>query len=173
MKKRVMLTSIITVVVLVIALGLLAIPGQFAKFGSYSYSGYETLFAFKVIDGKNYHTDNYGGRPSSLGIIALVLIVLGGLCLIFNKKSKALPLLGGICLSISGLFFLLMSLSLATIYKRGIELYWETYVIGGIVLLLGAYLIYLGIIYVREDKKITSQTKSQQYSYLKSNKKEN
>ncbi|MCQ2793655.1 MAG: hypothetical protein MJ221_04545 [Bacilli bacterium] len=172
MKKRVLLTSIIAIVVLALVCGLLAIPNQFAEFGNNAYSGYETIFAFKIIDGKNYHTDNYGGRPSVLGIISLVFILLGAISLAFTKKSKSLPVLGGVCVSLSGLFFLLMDLSLATIYKRKIALYWETYVVGGILLLLGIYLIYIGILYIREDK-IGSKADSKQYSYLKSNKKEN
>lgn len=172
MKKRVLLTSFITTVVLVLFCGLFAIPGQFATIKQGEYSAYEVIFYFANRNGINYLAENCSGRPSAAGIIALIFMLLAVVSFIFQKKSLSLPLLGSICVLLAGILFVSMNLWMAVIYRQiVVELHWLTYVAGAVMILLGGYLLYVTIRALREESHLIGATKSQQYSYLKSNKK--
>lgn len=173
MKKRVFLTSIITICVLVISCGLLALPGQFATIKNIPLSGYEFIFFYKDVDGINYLAKNVtDARASAAGIIGLLFILFALVCLVFNKKSSLLALMGGVFTALSGLMFILMNLWAVSIYhKTPVELSWVTYVIGGLFIVLGALLIFVGVKALKEENLLLNAPKSKQYSYINSNKK--
>lgn len=172
MKKRVFLTSIITIAVLVACCLLLIIPGQFATIGR-GYSGYEVIFHCSMVDGINYLAkNNPDTRASASGILGLIFILFAFVSSLFSikliKKNTALPILSGALTFIAGIMFISMNLSMNIIYKGKAQLGFVTYLIGGLLLFFGALLIVLGIFLVKEEAK--SYTASRQYSYIKSNK---
>ena len=179
MKKRVFLTSVITIAVLVLTCGLLAIPGQFANIVSKNFSGYEVIFRYADIGGINYLEKNVAdSRASVAGILTLVFILFALVSLVYSVISKdeegKMPtaILGGSCALISGIIFLTMYLWMAVIYKGSFALHWLTYVTGAFITILGIALIVFGIMGIKENRASLG-SKSVKYNYLKTNKKEN
>lgn len=169
MKKRVFLTSIITIAVLVVSCILLIIPGQFATIKGQGYNGYEVIFHFSNIDGINYLADNNpGSRASVAGILGLVFILFALASLIPSRKSPVLPIVGGAFTLLAGAMFMSMNLTINVVYNGRGELNFVPYLVGALLLFFGAALIILGAFNVKEQSKVINAKK--EYSYLKSNK---
>ena len=118
MKKRVFLTSIITIAVLVVSCILLLIPGQFATIKGQGYNGYEIIFRFSNIDGVNYlEKNNVGSHASVAGILGLVFILLALTALIASFKSAVLPIIGGVLTLLAGAMFMSMNLTINVVYN--------------------------------------------------------
>ena len=151
----------ISIGVIVLAFGFLALPGQFFKYFTQSYSGYEVIFFTP-----DYLTSNANGRVSAGGIIAMVLIALAIPSYLFWKKSSASSLLAGILTTLGGIMFLLMPLWMAIIYRGNPDnpLKWVTYVIGSLLLVVGALSIFFAVIRLKEEKAAPLK---KNYSYIK------
>lgn len=170
MKKRVFLTSIITIAILVASCLLLILPGQFATIKGQAYSGYEVIFHYANIDGINYLAENNPNTSAIVtGILGLVFILFAFVSLIFAKKSTALPIIGGSFSFLAGLMFITMQLALNVMYKGLGELRWVSYLIGSLLIVFGVILVVLGAFAVKEESTVAAT--KQNYSYLKSNKK--
>lgn len=172
MKKNAFIASMVALALVVVAVGLLAIPFGFASKVPYDYSGFEVIFHYGLrdgIDALGRNTPN--ARASVANIIALVFAALAVVSYAFNKKSTVLSLLGGICSGLAGLFFLSNELWIAVAYKNAqLVLGWMTYVVGVILVVASVGTIFHAVKALNEEKQVI-ETK-QNYSYLKSNKKE-
>lgn len=169
MQKNNKLFAIVGIALIVIVFGLLVIP-QFMYFKGYTYNGYEAIFAATGNPMKDYIKKNADEARASAGlIIALILMVFSGVCLIFQKKSSLLSLFGGLFLGVAGILFLLTPVWILAIYNAGraVNAKWLPYVVGGVMLAYGAFLTYLAIMRLRDEKNTLSSPKSHQYSYLK------
>ena len=171
MFKNTKLFSIIGIVLILVTVGVLFIP-QFVELKGVSYNGYNYIFCYHKVDGINYFASNALGfnskaKPSAAGIIALVSLLIAGASLLFQQKSSLLSLFGGLFLAIAGLLFVLTPVWLLVIYNTAIEAKWLAYVIGGILLAYGAFLIFLAVLRLRDEKNALSAPKSHQYSYIK------
>ena len=179
MKNKLALISIISIVIIVVSYGLLAIPGQFVGMfrdgklfpgEGTSIAGYEYIFHCiqKIGSVENPYFSN--GRASAAGIMAVIFMffALGGFAL--YKTSSALPLLGGILETLSG-FFLLMTTPFACLcYPKeisSIRAMWLPYVIGALLLIAGLVATYLAIVELRKEKATLASKGG--YSYLKKN----
>lgn len=177
MKKRVLLTSVIAISILVLSICLLLLPGQFAVAGDRAnalncLNGFELFFNFKINGDKNYLNENYGGRVSAAGIIILIITLLSIVATYFQKKSSSLTILAGALDCVIGLMYLLMNIwvKLCGYRYNLIYLSWVTYVNGAIILLLGAYLIYFGVRLYQEEVKGSLGQNAVKYNYLKEKK---
>lgn len=172
MNKRVVFTSFNSMIVALAIMALtcifLALPEQFASIQGIKCSGYEVLFNYKNIGGINYLNDNVGGRVSAVIFIILVLMVASAASLIFHKKDPTLTLIGGVLNAINGFLFLMMRIWLAVIYpSKAVSMNWVSYVSGALLLIIGGWLIYLGIREIINAKTEAIQKKAQSYNYLK------
>ena len=165
--------TLIALAIIAVCVGLMFIP-QFGLLNAYkgksnyTYNAYETIFYFTTRPYKNYLKDNAsGGRASAGGIIALIFLLLGAVSLGLSKKSSVLSLLGGLLVAISGILFLMTPLWMLIIYNGKITAGWLAYVVGGVLLLVGAFISYIAIMRLRDEKNELARPKSQQYSYLK------
>ena len=168
MQKNIKLFSFVGIVLALVVVGLLFIP-QFVRLGSANYNGYQMIFAY-VTGGFNTIRKQYTeARASAALIIALVLMLFSMVSLAFQQKSSLLSLFGGLFLGIAGILFLLTPVWMLIIYNAGrpLEVKWLPYVVGGVMLAYGAFLTYLAIMRLREEKNALSAPKSHQYSYLK------
>lgn len=170
MNKRVMLTSIIVaLVVVVLTCGFLALPGQFAEIRGSYYSGFETLFNYaKKGDTINYLHDNVGGRVSVAYIFIIVFTLAAIASLLAHKKGSAMVIVSGSLFALTGLMYFMMRIWLTIVYASNINsMNWVTYVNGALLVALGAFLIYLGIKLYQQERAKLLETKAQKYSYLK------
>ena len=164
---------IIAIAVVAITFGLLAIPNSFAVVtrGYYQLNGYEWAFAFKFkeagVNGLRKAVPN--ARCSGLAIAAMVMILLSVPLNIIYKKSALYEFLAGLLLAVGGILFLLMTISGAVIYSGEYKILWVTYVIGALLLVAGAAVMYVSVLLLRDEKKALLAPKSQEYSYLNKN----
>jgi hypothetical protein len=169
MQKNNKLFAIVGIALIVLVFGLLVIP-QFMYFKGYTYNGYEAIFVATGNPMKDYIKKNADEAHASAAlIIALILMVFSGVSLLFQKKSSLLALFGGLFLAIAGLLFLLTPLWFLVIFNSGraVSAKWLAYVVGGLMLAYGAFLTFLAIMRLRDEKNTLSSPKSHQYSYLK------
>lgn len=161
--------TLIALAIIAVCVGLMFIPGFALLNKKLSYNAYEVIFYFSNRPEKDYFVNNTsGGRASAGGIIALIFLLFGAVSLGLSKKSSVLSLLGGLLVAISGILFLMTPLWLLIIYEKGkVVANWEAYVVGGILLLVGAFISYLAIMRLKDEKNELAKPKSQQYSYLK------
>ena len=170
---------VLALVIVLLSFGFLALPGQFAHYGidgfknghytfKYNLNGYQWMFGtVEDIFG------NKIGKAVPQGIAAFVMLVLCVPGLLFSKKSSFVALLTSLALiTISVLYF--------TISVAGLKAYpfeqaednayslilWVPYVVGGLVLIAGAFMTYRTIMVMKNEIKSPSQSKSS-YSYLK------
>ena len=175
---------IFSLLIVLLALGLLALPGQFAHYGPlnlsskvaserfrYRLSGYQWMFGTtEDILG------NKIGSASAQGIASFVLLVLCVPGLLFSKKSSFVALLTSLALITAAILF--FSISAAgpksyPVYHIRPEdgsyslILWVAYVIGGLVILAGGLMLYRTILVMRNEIKSPTQSKGPTYSYLK------
>ena len=173
-------------IVVLLSFGLLALPGQFAHYGplnlsskvaserfKYFYNGYQWMFATKedVLG-------NQIGKPVAQAIAALVML---GLCvpgLLFSKKSSFVALLTSLALITVSVLFFSISAAGAKCYTGGYDfmpaednayylILWVPYVIGGLLVIAGGFMLYRTILVMRNEVKSPTQSKGPTYSYLK------
>ena len=171
--------AFIGLVLIALCIGLLFIP-QFALVrGVTSFenpnlrpiSGIEFFIGKRFGEENNYLAQNLLGKDakphvSAAGIITLILMVFSAASLLTRKYSSLLSLFGGLFLAVSGILLLLTPLYTLSVYDGKITAYWLAYVLGGILLAYGAFLTYLGIMLLRDEKNALSAPKSHQYSYI-------
>ncbi len=165
-----MLTSIIVALVVVaLTCVFLALPSQFAEIRGSYYSGFETLFNYaRKGDTINYLHDNVGGRVSVSYIFIIVFTLAAIASLLAYKKGSVMLIISGSLFALTGLMYFMMRIWLTIVYGSNVNsLCWSSYVNGALLVLLGAYLIYLGVKFYQEEKAKMLETKAQKYSYLK------
>jgi len=173
-------------VVVLLAFGLFALPGQFAHYGVnklnskvmserfiYHLNGYQWAFAtVKNTVGTKI------GSPVAQGIAIIVMLGLSVFGLVFSKKSSFVSLL-------TSLVLITISILCFTISVAGLKAYpnfqpadtsdgapyyslifWVPYVVGGLVLLAGAALGYRTFKVMKSEVGRPTQQKGPSYSYL-------
>lgn len=169
MQKNIKLFSFVGIGLVLLVVGLLFIP-QFVTMWKFTYNGYEVIFASTTRPMKDYITKNADeARASAALIIALIFMLFSVASLLFHQKSSLLSLFGGLFLAVSGILFLLTPMWLMIIYNAGrpITVKWLPYVLGGVMLAYGAFLTYLAVMRLKDEKNALSAPKSHQYSYIK------
>ena len=171
LKRKVLLTGLVSLIILAVSFGLLAIP-QFMQFNGklqYSASGYEFFF--------NCASDLYNGatRPTSVSGLGIACIVVMGLAVVssvvavlFSKEGSAFILFGGLLNVAAAIMFFCMSLSRDKVYDKFrslVDVGWVTYVIGGLLMLAGLLCLYVSVRLILQEKKAIATKQS--YSYLK------
>ena len=175
---------VFALLIVLLAFGLLALPGQFAHYGPlnltskvaserfrYRLSGYQWTFG-TVED----ILGNKIGKASAQGIAAFVLLALCVPGLLFSKKSSFVALLTSLALITAAILYLAISAAGPKAYpnlhiKPEDNAYslmlWVPYVIGGLTLLAGGLMSYRTVIVMKNEIKSPSQSKGPSYSYLK------
>ena len=171
MEKNLRLITYISLAVIVLSAGLLAIPYFLVPIQS-SYgtvyspiSGYQ--FFFNAIDDRLSNLLHPTG-VSGLGIASIVLMVLALASFIFARKSSALSMLGGLLNVATSVLFFAMEASKNHVYgaqRSFINLTFMTYVIGALLVLSGLASIYFSFRSMQQEKKQIASKQS--YSYLK------
>ena len=171
-------------IVVLLAFGLLALPGQFAHYEvnvingkkiSYLYNlnGYQWSFA--TVQNS---AGNDLGSPVAQGIAIIVMLGLSFIGLLFSKKSSFVSLL-------TSLVLITISILCFTISVAGLKAYpnfpaantddgspyyslmsWVPYVIGGLALLAGVALGYRTFKVMKSEAGRPNQPKGPSYSYL-------
>lgn len=179
--------AVVGITAIVVSLLLCLLPGQFVDLKtpynpSYNkMNGYQFFFNTVIRDGETVHPFiNHEAIALPAGIAIFVLALLAIAALVFNKKSSILPLLAGMMLVAIAVLFIAMEASVQNIYNikwtngyQGKEqiistVKWVAYLNGAITLLAGAYVIYKGVLAMKDEIKHPQQeTKSNYYSYLK------
>ena len=174
-------------VVVVLAFVFLALPGQFAHFGKnadsflYKLSGYQFIFAKgkNSITGKLI-TDTYKNiKVIKQGVTIIVMLGLSLVGLLFSKKSSFVALLTSIILIVVAILFFTISVAGAKVYTNPVfqpadkkigekySLYlWVPYVLGGLILIAGGFMLYRTILVLRDEVKHPVQQKGPSYNYL-------
>lgn len=175
MKNKLGLISMISFVVILVSFALFAIPGQFIMLYGFnssvpgtSLAGYE--YFFHIIQGIGDSGTNQwfaDGRPSATGIMIVIFLGLALPCFFFNKKSTALPLLGGILEILAGFFLLMTNPFSHLIYKKlgTLGASWVPYLTGSLILLLGIAALFASIAELKKEKVVLESKGG--YSYLK------
>ena len=168
MDKKLRLINYISIAVILLAAGLLAIP-QFILNVNYevlgNINGYQ--FFFHAVDTK-YETLSGMNGVSGLGIASIVLMVLSLAAFIFARKSSALSMLGGLLNVVTAVLFFMMEVSKKHVYgshRSFVAVGWPAYVIGGLLVLAGLIAIYYSFRSMQQEKKQIASKQS--YSYLK------
>lgn len=175
MTKHIKTVSIVAIIAIILSFGILAIPNSFAIVNGNKFlelSGYEWLSAVKMIDGKNYLRANIHSARVSAAMIISFVFMLGSLALnglVLKNRNRSINLLfTGIFTFVAGFIFLLTKLWAISIYPgKPVTIYWQAYVIGAVLLLIGLIQGYLSVLLIREEKKSYGANKSHEYSYLK------
>ncbi len=166
-----MLTSIVVALVVVaLTCVFLTLPNQFAQIRGTYYSGFETLFNYGENGnaGFNYLHENVGGRVSAAYILIIIFTIGAIASLLANEKGSAMVIISGSLFALTGLMYFMMRIWLTNIYSSNVNsMSWVTYVNGALLVLLGAWLIYLGIKTYQDEKTQLMENKAQKYSYLK------
>ena len=173
MQKRTKLVSFVALAIVVICLGILAIPG-FAKLTSNTatFSGYETIFHYAnrpdiKLDGNAIKAVIPGSKAMGIDIAALVFIAFALVSYAFSGKSTVLPVVGGAFSVLASIIFFSNALWIKTAYNKSnlITLSWSTYVVGGLLIVAGIATLFYGIKDLIAEKNTLSS--KQGYSYLK------
>ena len=174
MHKNIKLFAYAGIALILATVGLLFVPAFARLNDTYLLSGYNFIFGFYYMKGNysfNYLAQNVlqqeDGKVSAAGIITLICLFFSLVSLVFHKKSSVLSLLGGLFLAIAGILLLCTPLWATVIYNGKVTAYWLAYVLGGVLLVYGGFVVYLAIMILRDEKNELSKPKSQQYSYLK------
>lgn len=171
MHKNIKLFAYAGIALILATVGLLFVPAFANLFGYTHLSGYNFIFGYLEKGGINYLAKNAlgqdDGKVSAAGIITLICLFFSLVSLVFHKKSSVLSLLGGLFLAIAGILLLCTPLWATVIYNGKVTAYWLAYVLGGVLLVYGGFVVYLAIMILRDEKNELSKPKSQQYSYLK------
>ena len=167
MEKKVKLIGLISIVAIVLACGLLAIP-QFIVPHDYpslgSISGYQ--FFFHAV-GDNYANNAHFDGVSGLGITSIVLMALALVSYLFSVKSSAFLMLGGIFNVATSILYFAMEASKKRryAYPDFVNVGWVSYVVGALLVLTGLLSIYFAFRSMQKEKKEIATKKS--YSYIK------
>lgn len=178
------IAPIIGIVCIVLVAIFLALPRQYYRIIGdeiYHLSGYEFIFHTAFRDGKNLLKDATGfgmgeSRASSLGIIALILMLVSLVGCFFTKNHPIVAMASGIALVVASIFFFSMQGVANLIYGKPCEgdenhiILWVAYVSATLLLLAGASLILVGQSDFRNQKGSVVSHRSS-YNYLASNKK--
>lgn len=179
--------AVVGIAAIVVSLLLCLLPGQFVDLKTpfnHAYnkmSGYEFFFNTVIRDGETVHpfiNHEAIALPAAIAIFVLALLTI--VALVFYKKSSILPLLAGMMLIAIAVLFFAMEASVQNIYHikwtdtyQGKEqvistVKWVAYFNGTIITLAGAYIIYKGVLAMKDEIKHPQQeTKGNYYSYLK------
>ena len=174
---------VFALLVVLLSLGLLALPGQFAHYGPlnlsskvaserflYRLSGYQWIFG--TVENK---LGSKIGSASAQGIAAFSLLVLCVPGLIFSKKSSFVALLTTLALvTVSVLFFSISAAGVKSYPNWHIQpkdnayalILWVAYVIGGLLILAGGLMGFRTFKVMKDEVKRPSQSKGPTYSYL-------
>ena len=168
MEKKARLVTYISIAVLLLAFGLLAIP-QFIVPNDYpileSISGYQ--FFFHAVDTRYENLSGINGvSGQGIAVFVLMVLALGSFC--FARKSSALLMLGGLLDVVASILFFAMEASKKVVYgsnRSFVNVGWTNYLIGGLLVLCGLIAIYYAFRSMRSEKKQFESKQS--YSYLK------
>ena len=174
---------VFALLVVLLSLGLLALPGQFAHYGPlnlsskvaserflYRLSGYQWIFG--TVENK---LGSKIGSASAQGIAAFALLALSAVGLLFSKKSSFVALLTSLALITAAILFFSISAAGPKCYPnwhiRPTDnsyslILWVPYVIGGLTILAGGLMLYRTVMVMKDEVKSPAQSKSS-YSYLK------
>lgn len=162
--------SLVALGILIVSIGLLFVP-YFYKLNTFQFNGYEFIFHFSAYGEYLIHDKAQNAQASGAGITALVFMLIALVSFIFSKKSSALSLLGGISITMSGIFFLVMQGWAVIDYKLPAgdtnQILFIAYVIGALQFLVGVIAIAGSIFKIKEEKVEISKST---YSYLKNKK---
>ena len=169
---------VLALIVVLLSLGLLALPGQFAHYGigeivgkhvSYKYymSGYQWMFNLEVkADTK------IGAKAVAQGIAILSMLALCVPGLLFSKKSSFVSMLTSLALIVISVLCFTISVAGEKCYPSfeqpdvGSRMSWVPYVIGGLVFIVGALMCYRTFKVMKDEVKRPTQQKGPHYSYL-------
>ena len=167
MKNPVKVFGIISIAVVLLVLGLLAVP-QFiftVKPDITPAMGYQFFFnAYSDRFAKNHSIAGVSGP----GIAAIVLLGLALISLCFSFKSSAFLMLGGLLNVVASIMFFVMNVSKIHVFGTDrdiVSVGWVAYVCGALLVLVGLVSIYVAFKSMRQEKKQIASSKS--YSYLK------
>ena len=175
---------VFALVVVALAFGLLALPGQFAHWNpngatekivtSYkdNLSGYQWMFGTYE---PAYGSKEYPAFAQGISMFVLLVVSVPGL--IFSKKSSFVSLLTSIVLVVLSILFFTSSVATVKAYDlqvwtkdvggpRFYAVTWLPYVLGGLILLAGAALGYRTFKVMKSETGRPNQPKGPSYSYL-------
>ena len=174
---------VLALLIVLLSLGLLALPGQFAHYGPldlsskvaserfrYRLSGYQ--WSFGTVEDI---LGNKIGKASAQGIAAFVLLVLCVPGLLFSKKSSFVALLTSLALVTAAILFFSISAAGVKSYPNYhirpkdnayALILWVPYVIGGLTILAGGLMGYRTFLVMKDEVKSPAKAKGPQYSYL-------
>ena len=174
---------VLALVIVLLAFGLLALPGQFAHYDlnslngkatyKYNLSGYQWIFGtVKKLYTKN---DEKIGKAVASGIAAIVLLGLSFVGLCFSKKSSFVALLTSLALiTVSILFFTCSAAGLKAYpdYKPAENhdftlMSWVPYVVASLTLIAGGLMLYRTILVMKSEVQHPTTNKGPSYSYLR------
>ena len=173
MHKNLKMYSYVGLALIALTVGLLFVPGFIRGYflGVKSLSGYNFIFGYYKYGGINYLAKNVLGQDkghvSGFGITSLVFLLLAAASLVFQSKSSILSFFGGLFIALTGVIYLMTPVWCLSVYSGKVEAFWLAYVLGGILLAYGAFLIFLAVLRLKEEKDVLATPKSHQYSYLK------
>lgn len=166
---------VLTLVIVLLSFGLLALPGQFAHYDAngkntffYNLNGYQWMFATV----KN-SVGNKIGSVSAHGIAALSLLGVSALGLVFSKKSSFVSLITTLVLITTAVLFFTISAAGAKAYptfhtfgKGDYQYGWVPYLIGGLTVAAGLLMGYRTFKVMKDEVKAPAKAKGPTYSYL-------
>ena len=166
---------VLTLVIVLLSFGLLALPGQFAHYAAngkktffYNLNGYQWMFGTvkNTLDAKI-------GSASAHGIAALALLGVCALGLVFSKKSSFVSLLTSLALITAAVLFFTVSAAGAKAYptfhnfgKGDYQYGWVPYLIGGLIVVAGLLMGYRTFKVMKDEIKAPAKAKGPTYSYL-------
>ncbi len=168
---------VLVLLVVLVSLGLLALPGQFAHYSisqisgkhvTYNYymSGYQWIFNLEVkADTK------IGTKVVAQGIAILSMLALCIPGLLFSKKSSFVSMLTSLALIVVSILCFTISAAGEKCYPFekldvGSRISWVPYVIGGLVFIVGALMCYKTFKVMKDEVKSPAKAKGPTYSYL-------
>ena len=167
MKNPVKVFGIISIAVVLIVFGLLAVP-QFIFTvipGIAPAMGYQFFFNAYADRFANSHSIAGVSGP---GIAAIILLGLALISLCFSFKSSAFLMLGGLLNVVASIMFFVMNVSKNHVfgaYRDFVTVGWVAYVCGALLVIVGLLAIYVSFRSLQREKKQIASSKS--YSYLK------
>lgn len=167
MKNPVKTFGIISIAVVLIVFGLLAVP-QFiftVKPDIAPAMGYQFFFnAYADRFAKNHSIAGVSGP----GIAAIILLGLALISLCFSFKSSTFLMLGGLLNVVASIMFFVMNVSKIHVFGTDRDIVtvgWVAYVCGALLVIVGLLAIYVSFRSLQREKKQIASSKS--YSYLK------
>lgn len=177
MKDKTRIVVLFSLVTIILALVLFAIPGQFAELipiasvTKGSMGGYEFIFG-GTLEARNLqaHATDGAALVSGAGIAFLVILVLAVVCYVMHKKSSALLLLAGILMVVATIMLFCVKGwidTLYTHYKDSSVGLWVPYLAASLLALGSIATMYCAIKTLTEESRQPYTPKKETYSYLK------